>query len=223
MIDLLPANPWAGWPGALKGAPAAVHPACPPGSWREPRRASLSSRRAKERLSNSALFNAFRTLPSLLQHQSEAHPLSFQSLPNSFVKTPGWHHRVSGFVLANPELSKGHSPKSSSFTSTVSCELSTVGSVSPLESALTKKSAGTGLRSHYGTRAPQLRAFRFLSTFNCRLSTLRPSSPYFRCPRGQLSLRARLSSAEARYISALSYHRLCGRAPKHSSAGAGQS
>src|SRR5262249_41647319 len=44
---------------------------------------------AKERFSNSPVFTPLRTLQSLLHCKSEAHPLSLQSHPHSFVKTPG--------------------------------------------------------------------------------------------------------------------------------------
>src|SRR5215470_17665137 len=39
-----------------------------------------------------------------LLHQSEAHLFPFQGLAHSLRVYPGWH-RVSGFVLANPERS----------------------------------------------------------------------------------------------------------------------
>src|SRR5215472_9347132 len=84
----------------------------------------FSPQRVKEQFFNSPLFNAFRTLTPLLQHQREAHLPSFQSFPHSFIKTPGWHYLQN----VNPP----------SFTLIVDCHLSTVDILSPVESALTR-------------------------------------------------------------------------------------
>jgi len=102
----------------LEDLPAPVYPACPPGSWREPRRASFfSSQRARERSINSPVFNTFRTLvypacppapwreprrASLLYSQSEAYPSpghpakdGHPEEPLLATKDPSWLPRCS--------------------------------------------------------------------------------------------------------------------------------
>ena len=94
---------------------------------------------------------AHRSLFCTLLQKSEAHPLSFQSSPHSLQKHRGWH-RVSGFVLANPELDKertlnSDSPRGSAYSAPLRCvpllrlPLSTfsVSTLSPVESALTEE------------------------------------------------------------------------------------
>src|SRR5215470_2701156 len=75
---------------------------------------------------------------SALLHQSEAFPPCFQSLAHSLRVYPGWH-RVPGFVLANPGRNEERSSDFRSLLSALKSALAGSPLVTPLESALTKK------------------------------------------------------------------------------------
>jgi len=106
------------------------------GTFDPPSPAPLPPRTSPPAESSSALFP--RSLSTLLQ-QRNAQLLLPHTLPHSLRVYPGWH-RVSGFVLANPELTKD---RNSHFGTSLEASGPPL---SPVESALTETPVAKSFR-----------------------------------------------------------------------------